>query len=377
MYWQSLYEREGTSMDRNDTYEYDLPKSGLIGSMLLRIAGDQILDLGIGGGSWRLIDFLDKIEIVFEGNVAIKSLTGKQLQAMAFYDQKIVAPDVWRNYGENTQFCFILINFGRYLYDIDYGLDLSKFSSVKLKVKNIATTADFSDTLSVSILSQYLRDAPVGQFKGYMRTESWKDWTPSADGTEYMELPEAFPIRRILLQAIYGVDSDYKEYSTFWNLMDDILLELKTRTSRVFKGGLDDLVRLNHWDIGGEVMCSGALYGNADKGYRFGVGYPTGWAGVALTKDGAESGINVTLDPGETKETVKPEAIESETLLGLFIRGQGYHETGLIRFDQSPNPAVWLDPKAQRVVNLDIHTRSGETVTNAKNYVILDRLVRY
>jgi len=374
MYWQREYIRENISMTLNDTYRLDLPENGLLGSILLRVSGSEASGYGQSGGDWRIIDELSKINVVLNGATVCKSLTGYELQALTYYDQGVIPPGVWRNYATNTQFEYLLINFGRWLHDNECGLDLSRFANVELQIENSATSSDFSD-LTVSIQANYLRDAMSGSFRGYLRTEEWRNWTTVQAETKYLELPTEHILRRIMLQAIPAVDANNVEDTNMANLMDDIELALDTGAVRVYKGGIDDLMRENYLDMGRPVVTGGFPYHTADKGIDISLGYVLFGAWGAGSQDGAGAATVATLESGRTSFTQKAETYEADSPIGAAFFGIAPFETALFRFDEDPDPSSWLDTNKRKTVKLDIHTRDSSSADNGRNAVVLDRYV--
>lgn len=377
MYWQREYIREAKSMDLNDTYRLDLPEHGLLGSLLLRLSGDQITGYGQSGGGWRIVDQIDEIEVMLNGATICKSLKGDMVQAVAFYDNRVPSPDAWRNYATNTQWAYFLINFGRFLHDIDYGLELDKFDNVELRVKNSASSSTDFSGLAISVMAIYLRDAPSDQFKGYLRTEEWRKWTTVADETKYLDIPTEFILRRIIMQAIPDLDSDNVAEIGINRLMDDIELNLDSGRTKVYKGGIDDLLRSNYWEYGGPIITVGHAYMSADKGIDMGLGYVMGEAHGAATKDGAIASGIATMESARTDHTQKAEAYAADEPIALMCFGVGYHNTVVYRFDWHPDPASWLDPEARKTVELNIQTYNSADAADGTNRIILDRLVPY
>jgi len=374
MYWQREYIRENVSMTLNDVYRIDLPENGLLGSLLIRVSGSQASGYGATGGDWRIIDELSKINVVLNGATICKSLTGYQAQALAFYDQGVVPPGAWRNYATNTQFEYLLINFGRWLHDTECGLDLSRFSNVEFQLENTALAADFSD-LTVSLQANYLRDAMSGSFRGYQRTEEWRNWTTVPNETKYLELPTEHVLRRIMLQAIPAVDGSNIEDTNMSNLMYDIELALDTGAVRVYKGGIDDLMRENYLDMGRPVITGGVPYHNADVGIDISLGYVLYGAWGAGSQDGAGAATIPTLESARTSFTQKAETHEADSPISAAFFGLAPFLTALFRFDEDPNPSTWLDTDKRKTVKLDIQTRDSASADNGRNAVVLDRYV--
>jgi len=377
MYWQQKYIRENLSVDLNGTLILDLPEQGLLGSLLLRISGDELTGHGQTGGDWRIIDEISKLSVLLNQSTPCKSLTGYQAQALAFYDQGIIPPGAHRNYATNTQFEYILVNFGRWLYDFSHGLDLGRFDNVQLQLSNTATALDFS-SLSVSVLGYFLRDAPAAQFSSYFRTEEWKRWTTVTDETIYSNLPTDGLLRRIMLQAIPNQDgTTYKEDTDMSNLMDDVLCALDTGSAEVVHGGIDDILRENVLDAGHYGLIGGLNYNNADKAFRTGLGHALYRAWGSGAKDGAASGTIPTGEADSTGGTLAWESYEGDSPVEYMLAGLAPYHTAVIHFDHSGSVDEYLDTNARKTVKLDIHTRNSASADDGTNAIVLDRLFYY
>jgi hypothetical protein len=258
--------------------------------------------------------------------------------------------------------------------DPEIGLDLSKFANVELQITNTATAASFT-SYTVSVLGIYLRGSQAGQFKGYMRTEEWRAWATVSDETKYNDLPVEHVIRRILLQAIPDQDADFNNETDMSNLMDDIDLGLDTGQVRVFKGGLDDLMRENYLDTGKPVIVGGQSYMLADDGIDTGVGRAITFVGGSVSKDGAGSATIPTLTADELSGTIKPETYEADSPINFISVGMAPFYTAQFDFNLGWDSVNWLDPNARKTVKLDIHTRSGATYADGRNAIVLDRFV--
>lgn len=375
MYWQHEYEREGASMAVGTTYQLDLPENGMLGSLFLRLSADELSGYGQGVEDWRLLDKISKIIILGNGATILKSLTGRQLQAMTFWDQGCFPPSVWRNYASNTQFEYFLLNFGRYYGDTEYGLDLARFKNIEIQLTNTAASTDFG-AIGVTIMGAYLQDAPAGQFKGFLRTEEWRSWTTVANETKYLDLPTEHVLRRIILQAIPDKTTTLED-TNFSNLMYDVECSLDTGQKRVYKGGVDDLARLNYWKNGHNILSHGLTYQTAGFGTEVDLGYLFGGAAVAATRDNAVATVFPSLNGGNNGGVIEFEGYEGDTMEMFLMAGLAPFYTTVIHFDLSDDPSTWLDPDRRKTVELNIMTRNSASAADGVNAVVLDRLVRY
>jgi hypothetical protein len=159
------------------------------------------------------------------------------------------------------------------------------------------------------------------------------------------------------------------------NLMYDVDFSLDTGAQRVYKGGIDDLMRENALDAGRLFNFFGMTYMNADKGIAMDAGYTIGIATAVTSKDGAVAATLATMKSDETGHTQTPETYEGDHPINLFVAGLAPFCMGLLRFDWDYNPVTWLDPEKRKTVKLDIATRDAASAASGRNAVVLDRFV--
>jgi len=380
-FWQREILRDAVSMTFAQTYVLDLPKSGLLGSLVLYISSTQNgYPFLTTQPKWRLIDYISKIEVIGDGAEVIKSFDGLEALAAAFYDDGQEPPSLWRAYSNTPHRQWIPIHFGRKLMDELYGLDLSRFNQVTLKITNDASATEFTTDIKVTVIAYWLRDA-MAPFGGYFRDEVWESWLPVAAATKYSDLPVALPIRRILLEARPARDTaDCKNNSTMIALMSDIDFTFKTGQVRVYKGSLEALGHLSTLELGRFVQTRGATDKTAGYGFECGVGYVMQNLGAWATD---ADGISTVL--GNMRQDVQDSAQEvgyrsANGSLAWTVRGFGYQHTVPLWIARKPDLDDMLDPEGQKVVKVDILTASGLTLTgtarDARNAIILNRLVR-
>ncbi|OGO08511.1 MAG: hypothetical protein A2Y61_04010 [Chloroflexi bacterium RBG_13_60_13] len=380
-FWQREILRDAVSMTFAQTHELDLPKSGLLGSLVLYISSSQNGYPCLGAvPKWRLIDYVSKIEVIGDGAEVIKSWDGKEALAAAFYDDGQEPPGLWRQYSSTPQRQWIPIHFGRKLMDELYGLDLSRFDQVTLKITNDASSTYWTTDIKLTVIAYWLRDA-MGPFGGYFRDEVWKSWTPVAAAIEYSDLPVALPIRRILLEARPArTSATCKNDSSMHALMSDIDFTFKTGQVRVYKGSLEALGHLSVIELGRFVEARGSIDRTAGLGFECGVGYVhqnLGYGGADA--DSISTALsNMSMDIQDSAQEMAYRSGNGQ--LQWAVRGHGYMHTLPLWNARKPDLADLLDPEGQKVVKVDILTATGTDVSgsdrNARNAIILSRLVR-
>lgn len=374
MYWQNEYLREGVTMTRGQTYRIDLPKTGMLSGIMIKATAPAFSGLGLTGGSWRLLDYLTTIEVIANGATVVKSLLAKHLHYLHLLKHGSVPPSWWRNYATNTQQETIPLYFGRKLYDTGYGLDLSKYDNVELRITNTASAATHGADLTASFLLTYLRDAPAG-FNGYLRSELWREWATVQNATQYLVLPSEFPLAGIHLRALPAVTSGASN-TGFANLMDDIDFSMAGGTKQIFKGGLDDLALVNHLEDGRDVFTSGLADVNADAGIDVSIGRMFGWSGISGSKDGAVSTAVPTMIADATDNTVSFENREADSPIEFLTRGMAYMNMCHLWNSPTLDPDTLLDPKRDGECRLNIHTRDLAAAASGTADVVLERLVQ-
>jgi len=380
MFWQREVLRDAVSMTFNQTYELDLPKSGILGSLGLYLSSTQNGAPFLTAVKWRLIDYISKVEIVGDGSEVIKSYDGRQALACGFFDQGVVPLSMWRHYSNTPHRQDLVINFGRKLFDDVFALDLSKFDQVKLKITNDATSTEFSTDIDVTVLAYWLREAG-GAPLGYFREEEWKTWAPAAAAVEYSDLPTALAIRRILLRGRPAVDTaDAKNNSSMTRLLSDIDFTLRTGQTRVYKGSGEVLGHFSIPEMGVYPETMTHIDRTDEYGYEVGIGYVTNGVKSPGTYTDAPAAFPNTVgaaDVQDSAQEIKNRTADSP--LEAIFRGFGFMHNVPLFVAQKPDLSDMLDPEAQKVVKVDITCQSGTTVTgtssNAQNAIVLSRLV--
>lgn len=374
MYKQREYLREGVTLPLGETYQLELPKTGLLSGLIMKLTASCTTGATLADENWRLLDFISKIEVISNGATIIKSLSGKLAQYLARQHQHIIPPHFWRNYATNTQMEYIPLLFGRFLGDPEYGLDLSRYDNVEMRITNNSSATYHGTDITGSFLQTFIRDSS-GAFKGHVRSENWQEWTTVSDETRYLILPTEFPISGLYLRALPDTTNG-KSDTGMANLMDDIDFSIQGGTKRLYKGGLDDLLIQNYIEDGDDIITSGLADINADRGIDVGVGRMMGWSGISGSKDGAVSAVIPTMEADDTDNTIAFEAREADSPVEFIVRGMGFHNcTHLL--DNPKLEADWmLDPRRDGECRLNIHTRSGAAYADGTNTVFMERLVQ-
>lgn len=381
-YWHREVLRDNVSMAFGETYEYDLPKSGILGSLVAYISSTQNGQPFLTAvRKWRLVDYISQIELMGDGSVPIKSFDGVEALAAAFYDDFREPACMWRHYSNTPHRQWIPIHMGRHFMDEEYALDLSRFEQVKLNILNDASATEFTTDIKLTLIAYWLREGVVVP-RGYFREEVWKSWAPTAGEWEYSHLPVALPIRRILLEARPAVDTaDAKNNSTMHELMDDVEFTYRTGGLRVWRGSLNLLGFLSIMEMPALAQTMAMIDRNDELGFDVGVGYVIGGVKSQGTYTDAPAAYPNTIAAADIQDSAQEvKSRTADTVHEGLFRGYGYGHCVPLFYARKPELVDILDPEVEKVVDVNVQTKAAITVTgtdrNARNGIILSRLVR-
>lgn len=179
---------------------------------------------------------LSKIEIV-DGSDVLFSLEGGQAQALNIYDRGVPTMSHGQHVNSLTEFQTYGIDFGRWLWDEVLAFDATKFSNPQLKV-----TIDM-DAGSAGVTSGYLRvrgnlfDEKKVTPTGFLMSKEHYSYTPASSGAyEYVELPQDYTIKRMMVQPYL---TDYEP----WYVISEVKLDENNEGKIPFDVEVEDYVR--------------------------------------------------------------------------------------------------------------------------------------
>lgn len=363
------------NMTFNQTYQEDLPESGILQSINLYVRSTQNASGLVDVEKWRLIDYIDKVEVI-AGSEVIFSLSGKQAIAAAFYRTGIVPTYQWRNYSSVPHRQNIPILFGRGYNDFAHGLDLSRFKNVKLKVKNSATSTQFTTDIDLTIMLNYIEDASV--VGGYYRQEEIEAWSPSNAGTtRYIKLPTDLPVERILLELRPGKSaSDFSNYSSMSRLGNPVKLTRQDGRLTMWEGNIDYIARQIHDELGVRLRVQMENYHSAAKFFETGVGYITGLIGAPGTYGAVSAYVDTYLRDDQNDSAIQCLDRAADAPINVVAEGLSFCHVTPLFVSRDPSDADLLTFSRDGQIKLDVTIQSGTTVTVVPNCaVVTSRLV--
>jgi hypothetical protein len=379
MYPQLEVYRESIRATRSSTYHLDLPKQGKLSFIMFEY------DMNHSGapfqagttGKWRPVDYVNNIDVVANGAKDIISLDGYTAAGLGWWDQGVTMPSVWRMYSSASLEDWFVINFGRKMWDPYFYLQMEDFDSLELRIENNTGTSNWSDSHDITTWLGWWRGDGVPPSHGFLKKEIYRTYTTVQNGREYVDLPTALKIRRVLLQAFPDIDSAGVAETSPANVLYDIRLRGKSGAVTVFDGDWEELMKGNYLDLGAEVITQGACYFNADYGFMIDIGDVRGHAGISGSRDGAASSTVPTIEGDRSDWTQKSETYEGDSPFEFMFRGWGYQNMAGWRFDYLDMLEGLLDPSeaAMGILQLELVTRDSASAADGTVNVVLDRLV--
>jgi len=376
-WWQRRYIREEETAARGGTYRLDLPDVGLLGSLLIRLEGTQAVDAHLATEKGRMIDYVSDVKIIGNGISVLKGLTGKQAQALSFYDQGVMPDTKWNTYATASQKEYILLNFGRALFDRAMGLDLSTWDNVQLQIANNASSTYYGSDWSATVLGYFLQEGERFPL-GYIKSEEFKSFSATADTWEYSNLPTEGLLRRLILQLEADMGDTYHEAETSMdNMGRDIKITLDSGAIVVYEGGVDDLMRDINLFMGRDVMVRQIVYRTQNYAQRNGLGRTFAVASGAL-----EIASDTVQDSGLTFDSDYDRATwafaNAQGTTDQFALGWGTcpHGQLWIPFTDDMDPTEWIDLAVRKTMKVDVHAYNTGGATGGACSIVLERLIR-
>lgn len=188
---------------------------------------------------------ITKIELI-DGSEVLFSLDGMEADALNWYHNNGRFPSNY-NYGNTggTYTRVVNLNFGRWLYDPDFGFDPKKFQNPQLRISlDVNAWAATATTVYVTGVAN-LFDEITPNLKGMLIAKEIKSWTMASSTHEYTELPTDMRYRALYFRPYllgtepnqcvsnFKLSEDYDKKIPYDLDMDTILRSLVERYPQV------------------------------------------------------------------------------------------------------------------------------------------------
>lgn len=152
----------------------------------------EVTNVGGATAGLALADMISNIKLVRDGTEEIVYGSGPSLHAIAHDCGCPEMGDIYALGAGATQSLSIPLLLGNEFVDPNYYLDLANVNLLQLIVTyafTIAATGFTTGTAKFSIFGVYEYDAPIDQYKGYIRTRQADSYTATASGNHTTLLP--------------------------------------------------------------------------------------------------------------------------------------------------------------------------------------------
>lgn len=165
---------------------------------------------GVNGGTHNksnwMSDVVTKIEII-DGSDVLISLSLKQLQAFQGYQTGKTPYIHFEEAGGGGGKDEVIIHFGRWLWDPEYYLDLTKFANPQLKIttdediiRAMGVDGWLADSFKVSIVAFIIQEGATPA-KGFFMQKEVYNFVSSGGGDEHVDLPRDHPYVSLMLNS--------------------------------------------------------------------------------------------------------------------------------------------------------------------------------
>ena len=204
-YMQRMRITKDTDLDDNTTWRYKMPSVGKYTAIEMRINCNRYANHADNDTAYPLEACISRVELLKAGAEPVISLTGRQLDAMNYWDLKRPNPRRCRKEAATDNALILFLLGGRGFYDKEYGFDFARLGETFLEYTYDLKegTAEYFAASDHDISLYGWRWIGPGEpdFMGYFRSRQLSAWTTSAaDALKTIEIPVGRPIRRVAVQ---------------------------------------------------------------------------------------------------------------------------------------------------------------------------------
>jgi len=324
----------------DDTDSLDLPSEGVISKLEIIVHNDNAAAIS-DVHRRRLAEHITNVLLTGDTNDIIHDLNAMQSRVFAMDTEMKIPPEAARCYDSAPQYSTIPIYFGRYARDEAYGLDLAKWTNVKLALTNdFAATFFTANTGLVEVKALWTFDPEIKPSHYLAKTLVDEQSVPTAGNwARPVILPVRFPIRRIGVEGYIPTGNATTEVGKPVADLKDTITEIKfTKKARkdvIWQDTLAQLFRFNEDEYGHglhEVYLdhgdpANALWSDTALGEVDAITTSIYGTAPTLVNDWGEAALDF-----ERHLAMTQWPNTAGTHVGINAYGRGYNSTGLFRF---------------------------------------------
>jgi hypothetical protein len=349
MQFRDLLVADDKAISNNGTTTVDMAGNEIVNAvkMFIRVSGTSNFQADV---LTTIIEHLTKATLVGDSDVELMSLTGDELAALWFYDQKQI-PDMQRiTYGHKSQWAQLNFNFGEFFMDPRFGCDFGKWENIKLSLTFDDFSTMFKSTTMTARVSKVLMEDMAGKPKNWLRKIELADSKPAAANQEInYTIAKDMKLRALLflidpdLSSSTNIPTNYPttDSNEFTFTMKDGKVKIydKAQIKSIFR---ENAARYGH------VLSHGRFGLNTSNAIDSLIGYVES----AVSAAGQEvSGADTTLAAfrDDNNRYQQPKFAGTSEWQAVHFRGTGFMSSIIIPFDLQ-GIAGYLDTKAKGLV---------------------------
>jgi hypothetical protein len=340
------------------TWKDDLATDGILSALLIEVQMTAVSNATLGGGPWRVIDWIDQIRVIQDGSREIVNVNAHQLEAAVFYNLGIPPGGKWANYASQNMRAWLLIPFGRYPGDPGYGLNLGGARKTELQLHNTSSST-YHNAATVTVQAMVARGRYAPAVNGYFKMLELRSYQSDASEQEQMQLVEADPVHSVFVRAQADRDANYLVEAPFGDACRKLKVATEDGGRIIYEGRIDRLAFWTWFDMLRLPFTGGFLDATADKGHDMGWGRPTHFAGIAGSKDGAVASSVPTITGDEQKISIQMENREADCPPHLIVGGVALHETVPVYMARQPDLSDCLMPGVELPLRITTEPHSA------------------
>jgi hypothetical protein len=366
-----------TSTSTANTITKDLPETGILNMLDLQVTYTKEYSNDRSLPDWEAVT---KVEVLVDGSTVVKSLTGKQIRALTFFNGGPFtgAAWYWATGGSTDSYCMLPLYFGKDANDTTCGLDLAQYSNPQVKITydvtqtscdgltfDAATTPAFKYNIGAKIFD----GKPAGFTNRYVQSLQLDRYTVAASTEHPVQIPRGYDLKGLMIGARY--------LNVGWNaLVDHLKLDFDNGSWVPLDIDHENLMSLNkHWFPNPVISAHWIRSASADTadlgvGQVHGIGNSATGATVAqISYDMHETGLHDVVKYDYAGAAVSAADCTWETIIGSLPMGNFY-----IPMSKLVDGAVdSIRTTDYGRIDLKITTGSGSG-SSAKNKVVAEYL---
>lgn len=203
---QSILMNREAQVSNTALFRKDLPKAGCYSAIDI---GIRLTNGATSGINLDLLDVIKHLSLVINGNDYRYHMSGQGAFRNYWMTHGRPMPYTWTEAASGVNEAWFRMEFGRFLGDNQFGLDLSRFNNAQIQIDYDATvwgavgvTTFTTGTFTITIIAHEFPYAKRPSFRGMLGLREFWTGTSAASGDEVEDLPSANPIAGLGVLAI-------------------------------------------------------------------------------------------------------------------------------------------------------------------------------